>query len=93
MESRPDVVDLAMALARESGLGQESVYAWLIELGRARNESPCSIPLCAAPGIVFVDGPRLTDYIQTCPDHRPLQWTVMDPKEDGPENYQGGNKA
>lgn len=55
---RVHVERFAEKVARVTGLDSESVYEWLMDVGRDKGRNPCKLQYCFEEGRVWVQGEK-----------------------------------
>jgi len=64
---RKDVLHLAERLDATADLGVDSIYAFLMWVGRDRNCNPCKLAFTARPGRVSLQADEDSTYLEEAP--------------------------
>ena len=83
MAIRQDVMRLAERLAAETGINQDHMYHWLMQVGRSKGINPKKLSYTTGRGIIYVTGerdvnrlerfqPRTNSYTCDGPDYEEL---------------------
>ena len=64
---RTEVFHMAEKLADASGVNTDSIYSWLMDVGRDKKRNPRLLDVRAVPGMVYLNGERLGYYIEIFP--------------------------